>query len=232
LALRGRGWAKTFGDVRVAIEPEPGPALVVAAPAFTQVNPGANRLLVETVVRLADVRPGARVLDLYAGAGNFSFPLRRRGAEVTAIEQDAAAAAAARAHAAGEEGPPFRMLAARAEVAAAQLARQAAAFDLAVLDPPRSGAAACVDALLQLAPARIVYVSCDPSTLARDLKALAAAYRVEVVQPIDMFPHTYHIETVVRATRSCGVVPPGVSSARRHESAEPRRRRRTRGRTS
>lgn len=232
LVLSGRGWRRSWGEVWIDIDAEPDLSLRVHAPAFTQVNPRANLALVETVVGLAAPAAGMRVLDLFAGAGNFSLPLHRRGAEIVAVEQDRQAAADAVANAAGQSGAGFRVIRARAERAVADLARTAARFDLALLDPPRSGAAACLTPLMELAPARIIYVSCDPATLARDLRGLGDRYRVDVVQPIDMFPHTYHVETVVHATLSCESRTPGVSSARRHGSAEPRRRRRTRGRRS
>jgi 23S rRNA (uracil1939-C5)-methyltransferase len=181
---------------------------------------------------LVDPQPGEQVLDLYAGIGNLSLPLRRRGAAVVAVERDRHAADDAVANGARQVGPPLRVLRDRAERAVEQLAAAGARFDAVVLDPPRSGAAGCLPALLRLAPPRLVYVSCDAATLARDLAVLGTRYRVDTVQPLDMFPHTYHVETVVRATLSCETGTPGVSSARRHESAEPSRRRRTRGRTS
>lgn len=232
LALHGRGWRRRWGDVSLRFEPEPDLTLVAHAPAFTQVNPAMNHALVEQVVRWVAPHAGQRVLDLYAGAGNLSVPLRRRGAAVVAVEADEQAAADAAANAERVDGPPLEVRRQRAEPAVEALARDAARFDVAVLDPPRSGAAGCIPALLRLAPSRIVYVACDPATLARDLRALAARYRIDAVQPLDMFPQTYHVETVVRATLSCDTQTPGVSSDRRHESAEPSRRRRTRRRTS
>jgi 23S rRNA (uracil1939-C5)-methyltransferase len=158
--------------------------------------------------------------------------LRRQGAAVVAVEQDRGAAADAAANAERETGPAFRVICGRAEKVLHDLDDRAEHFDLALLDPPRSGALGCVRPLLRLAPRRIIYVSCDPATLGRDVRILRERYRVDVVQPIDMFPHTYHVETVLRLTRSCDSATPGVSSARRRESAKPQRRRRARRRTS
>lgn len=203
LVLRGRKWARTWGDARVAMAPHETSPVLVQAASFTQVNAGANQLLVETVVRLLDLRPGSRVLDLYAGAGNLSLPLRRHGAVVTAVERDQRAVLDARSNAAREPGPPLHIIAGRAERAVMELAAAGERFDAVVLDPPRSGALACVEGLRRLAAPTLIYVSCDPATLARDVHRLAPTYRVDHVQPIDMFPHTYHIETVVRATLAC-----------------------------
>jgi len=232
LVLRGRGWAQAWGDATIAFAAGDGPPLHVRVPGFTQVNDETNRLLIEQVVRRVSPRPGLRVLDLYAGAGNLSLPLRRGGAEVTAVEQDRGAAADARANAEREPGPPLRVLAMPAERALRQLVDTGARFDAVVLDPPRSGAAACVPWLLRLQAPRLVYVSCDPSTLARDLKALGSAYRVDDVQPIDFFPHTYHVETVVGATLACDPHTAGVAFARRHDSPDSRTRHRRRRRMS
>jgi 23S rRNA (uracil1939-C5)-methyltransferase len=237
LALRGRGWRQSWGDVAVAMTatqdtPPDAPLPTVRAPGFTQVNPGANAILVDTVCRLAEPGPGMRMVDLFAGAGNLSLPLRRHGAAVVAVEQDRGAAADAAANAERETGPMYRVICGRAEKVLHELGEDTERFDLALLDPPRSGALGCVRPLLRLAPRRIIYVSCDPATLGRDVRILRERYRVDVVQPIDMFPHTYHVETVVRLTLSCDSETPGVSSARRRESAKPQGRRRARRRTS
>ena len=152
-------------------------------------------------------------------------------AHVLAVEQSPRAAADAAANAERFAGPGLEVICARAERAVERLADAGQRFDAVVLDPPRSGAASCVEGLLRLAPPRLVYVSCDPATLARDLARLGTRYRIEAVQPFDMFPQTYHVETAVLATLTCDSQTPSVSSARRHGSVEPSRRRRTRGRT-
>jgi len=162
---------------------------------FTQVNPALNPRLVAAVCGEADVQPGSRALDLYCGAGNFALPLARRGAHVLAVESAALAVEAGRANAArtGLTGVEFRC----GDVARALARAPHAPPDVAILDPPRQGAAAALRPLVRQRPARIVYVSCDAATLARDARALVAAgYRLAVVRPFDLFPHTHHVETV------------------------------------
>jgi 23S rRNA (uracil1939-C5)-methyltransferase len=159
------------------------------------VNAGANQLLVHAVLALGGFRAGERVLDLYCGAGNLSLPLARRGVIVHGIERDPIAVEAATANAArlGLASATF----ARAAVAPALRRAEPGAHDAIVLDPPRTGAADVVPALAALRAPRIVYVSCNPATLARDVRALRArGYRLARVQPIDLFPQTYHVETV------------------------------------
>lgn len=210
LALAGRGWRRCFGDDSLTIHPEPDLPLRVRAGTFTQVNPAANQLLVRTVLQslgffappgepeTESQQPCPRVLDLYAGAGNFSVPLARRGARVVAVEQSRQACAdgAANAQRLGL-ARQCRFLPQRAERAAARLVAEGERFDAVLLDPPRSGAAAVLDAVARLGPQRVIYVSCDPATLARDLRRLTDRFHVEAVQPVDLFPHTYHVETVV-----------------------------------
>ena len=197
IAVRGRGWTRTFGAPELAVDADAGaPPRVQRLGSFTQVNPAANRLLVRAV--LDAVGSGAGVLDLFCGAGNLSLPLAGIARAVLAVDNDARAVTdgAASARAAGLTNLRF-------EIGAADrfLRRDGlGAADVVVLDPPRTGARTVAEILAGLKPARIVYVSCEPSTLARDVRILlGAGYRVARVQPIDMFPQTEHVETVLEA---------------------------------
>lgn len=193
--LAGRGTRLVVGDPTVRVALEPGLDLEVPADVFTQVNPAANALLIATVLGCVAGAAGARVLDLYSGAGNFTLPLARRGARVLGIERSPEAVAAGRANAArlGLAGATFHT----AAVAVGLTEVVPGSVEAVVLDPPRAGAADVVGALAALRAPRIVYVSCDPATLARDVRALGAhGYHLGRVQPIDLFPQTYHVETV------------------------------------
>ena len=198
ILLRGRGWRRRVGQVRLTIRPEAaGPPIAQDPDSFSQVNPEANRLLVAAVVGMA--APATRALDLHCGAGNLSLALARAGVAVLGVDRDRAAVAAARA-AAARAGLAER---ARFEVAdaVAGLADDAArGVELVILDPPRTGAPDVVAALARLRSPRVLYVSCDPATLARDARTLAGAgYAVDRVQPLDLFPQTEHVETILEA---------------------------------
>ncbi len=200
LALRGRGWEYRWGETTVALDPQPDLLLDTDATGFSQVNAGANDRLVETVLELIGEVSGKAVLEAYAGAGNFSAPLAKRGARVRAVEQSLASCRSAERNSAAC-GHPWVVERGSVGRALARLADRDANFDAILLDPPRNGAAEAIPPILRLAPPRLVYVSCDPATLARDLKSLSRAYRVGEVRALDMFPHTYHVETVARCDR-------------------------------
>jgi 23S rRNA (uracil1939-C5)-methyltransferase len=193
--LAGGGERMVVGDPDLRVPVERDLVLEVPADAFTQVNPAANLLVVATVLELGAFRAGEHALDLYCGAGNFALPLARRGVDVEGIERSPVAVAAARANA-GRLG----LASARftCDAVAAALARlPSAPLDAVVLDPPRGGAAGAARTLAARRAARILYVSCDPATLARDARTLVGAgYRLGRVQPLDVFSQTYHVETV------------------------------------
>ncbi len=179
---------------------EPELTLRISAGGFSQVNPQQNRRLVAAVLAAADLAGNERILDLYCGAGNFSLPLARRAAEVVGVEEYPPAIADARANAArlGLTNAIFL-----SEPAEGALSRLSGAFDLVLLDPPRTGAYDLIRELLVAAPQRVVYISCDPATLARDLKPLVHnGYRVISSQPFDLFPQTWHIESLTILERS------------------------------
>jgi len=169
---------------------------------FTQVNAGINRVLVGRALRLLDVQPGDRVADLFCGLGNFSLPIARRAREVVGVEGSAAMTQRAADNAARNG------LAASTSFRATNLFEVDAAFfeqlgrfDRMLIDPPREGAIAVVKALTALgdaAPKRIVYVSCNPSTLARDAAVLTheGDYVLGQAGIVNMFPQTSHVESI------------------------------------
>lgn len=188
--VREKGIASALGAGKVAF--------LVSPNTFFQTNVGAARELVKLV--LDGVGPAKRVLDLYCGSGLFALPIALGGATVTAIEANRQAVDDLKANAKLNCVAPARVksITARAEDAIARVSRDS--WDAVVLDPPREGCAPDVlsGVFERIRPLRVVYVSCNPEALARELPGiLQAGYRVERAQPVDMFPHTEHIEMVV-----------------------------------
>ena len=184
--------AVVIDDDGVLVHHALGHEFRVSGGGFWQVHPDAPQLLADAVLESLAPQPGERALDLYAGAGLFSYALQSRGAGVTAVEVVASAAADARLNCAGRD---VTVLA--ADVGAALGSELAdAPFDLVVLDPPRTGASPEIMRQIAAAgPRAIAYVSCDGATLARDIRAAAeAGYRLERLRAFDLFPMTAHLE--------------------------------------
>lgn len=172
-----------------------GTSFLVSPAAFFQTNVLAAEVLVRLV--LEAVTPPRRVLDLYAGSGLFAISLAAAGNDVTAIEENRVAVADGEAALTLNPAAQrrCRFIARRVESALATLS----AADVVVLDPPREGCAPSVlrDVFERLAPERAIYVSCNPEALAADLGPIGrCGYRITALQPVDMFPHTAHVETV------------------------------------
>jgi 23S rRNA (uracil1939-C5)-methyltransferase len=173
-----------------------GPEAVRPWASFTQVNPAVNAALVEAVTAGATALGARTFLDLYAGSGNFSLPLAGGGRSGVMVELEPTAADSARREAASR-GLSLEVIALSSARGLEKLNARGARFDLVVLDPPRAGAKEAIGGIVQLRPPGIAYVSCDPVTLARDLKELVAVgYALESVSCFDMFPHTHHVETL------------------------------------
>lgn len=206
-------WLQTKGpDTAKLFYPEDAPTLSYSLPEFgvtmpfkptefTQVNHDVNRMLVRRAVRMLDPRPGERIADFFCGLGNFTLPIARRGAEVTGIEGSSGLIARA------IENARLNGLAERTRYQVMDLFQMEAPvlaalghFDKWLVDPPRDGAIELVKSLPDdgTGPARIVYVSCSPATLARDAAVLVhqKGYRLRQAGVANMFPHTAHVESI------------------------------------
>ena len=178
-----------------------GHSFRVASPSFFQVNTRQAERIVSLVVERLALTAESSIVDAYAGVGTFAILLASHCRSVVAIEESPSAVEDARSNAEGIGNVEFVL--AKTEQALADPRWAANPPDGVVLDPPRKGChPAVLDALAALAPKRIVYVSCDPATLARDLKPLCQGpYRLEEAQPVDMFSQTYHVECVATLVR-------------------------------
>jgi len=166
---------------------------------FTQVNPETNRVLVRRAITLLEPRAGERVGDMFCGLGNFSLAIARRGSDVLGVEGNGALVRRA------ADNAVHNALAGRCEFRTMNLFevdeagwRSFGPFDRLLIDPPRDGAMALVKALSADPPARVVYVSCNPATLARDAGVMVHAngYRLSAAGIVNMFPHTSHVESI------------------------------------
>ena len=164
---------------------------------FTQINGPINRQIVSRVAELMAVQPGERVLDLFCGLGNFTLPLAKQGAQVVGVEGSQAMVERGYENADlnGLKGLEFYCEDLFKPLENAEWAQQR--YDKVLLDPPRSGAIEVIQQMRRFSPKRIVYVSCNPATLARDsAELLAQGYQLKSAGVMDMFPHTAHVESM------------------------------------
>ena len=190
------------------VYPVAGMELAFHPQDFTQVNPQVNQQMVAQALELMDLKPGDRALDLFCGIGNFTLPMAQQCAEVIGIEAVESMVLRGRENAERLQIDNAKFIAANlADMTHTQLQRlgdmKAQEIAAILLDPPRDGAKDIIASILrlgaskQLSPKRIVYVSCNPATLARDSALLAeAGYRLDKLGVLDMFPHTSHVESM------------------------------------
>lgn len=172
-------------SVRLQIFPE----------SFFQVNLEQNRSLVQTVLDFANLTGSERVLDLYAGVGNFTLPLAMEAREVLGIEENERSIEDGRLNVLQNRIERCHFIGGKVEEAVGELKDRR--WDIIVLDPPRAGCRAILPLLAEWNPQKIVYISCDPTTFARDLGLLLEeGYALRNLRLIDLFPQTYHMEVV------------------------------------
>ncbi len=200
IVLRGGDARVVVGRATIVVEAEAGCAIEGEADCFSQVNPEQNLKLVAKVMSLAELGPSDAVLDLFCGAGNLSLPAARRGAVVTGVDTDELAIGAARANATRMILKQVQFIAMAAADTAQFLQRAKYRPTIVTLDPPRTGALALMEVIVKLRPQRIIYVSCDVTTLVRDLGVLMrSGYGIGRIAGFDFFPHTHHVEVLAEA---------------------------------
>jgi 23S rRNA (uracil1939-C5)-methyltransferase len=176
--------------------------LKVDADVFTQVNGAGNRRMLQELLTAGTFTTDDRVLELYSGAGNFTLALAKRVREVVAVEGQHVAIESGKRSAQFNGAGNITWLCAAAPAALTKLKQRQARFSKVVLDPPRTGAKGIEADLASLGAEKILYVSCNPATLARDLAAQTRhGYKLRTVQPVDFFPHSFHVETLAIMAR-------------------------------
>ena len=197
LILYGGNSRKEWGHTAVSIRSDDGICLKVKGDVFTQINAEGNRKLLSELLAAGGFDKNDQVLELYSGAGNFTLSIAKQAREVVAVESHRQSVDSGKRSAQFNGTANVRWVCAHVPAAVERFAKQRERFSKIILDPPRAGAKGIERSLASLGAEKILYVSCNPATLARDLSALTRqGYRLTFVQPIDLFPHTFHVETL------------------------------------
>lgn len=170
---------------------------------FFQVNWRQNKNMTDSLLDLAGLKGDEIILDLYCGLGNFSLPLAKRAERVIGIESGYSAIEDAKKNAEANGIQNVEFICDDVRKGLKMLLEKKEKADLIVLDPPRAGATKkIIERIIALSPAKALYVSCNPTTMARDIEMMQrGGYILNRLQPIDMFPHTYHIESIAELIR-------------------------------
>nr|MDT0250667.1 23S rRNA (uracil(1939)-C(5))-methyltransferase RlmD [Endozoicomonas sp.] len=177
--------------------PSSGLKLYFRPQDFTQVNWTINQSMVDQAIEWLNPKPSDKILDLFCGLGNFSLPLARKSGHVTGIEgsQSSVDQAVRNAELNGFDNVSFYRTDLSSDFSSESWARER--YDIVVLDPPRAGADFMIGQLSRLLPDRLLYISCNPATLARDAGILASSgFKLHRLSVMDMFPQTSHVESM------------------------------------
>ncbi len=202
IVLRGKSWRHAWGQTAVSVITEEGVCLKTDGDVFTQVNGEGNRRLLNELLCAGQFGAQDRVLELYCGAGNFTLSIARRAGEIVAVEASRPSIENGKRSAQLNGIENIRWISADARAAVKRLKHRRERFTKIVLDPPRPGAPGIQADLASLGAENIFYISCNPTTLARDLSVLSKnGYKLQWAQPFDLFPHTFHVETLALMAR-------------------------------
>ena len=176
----------------------------ISPKAFYQINPTQTEVLYNKALQFAELSGSEKVLDAYCGTGTIGIIASSKAGKVVGVELNADAVKDAKVNAELNSVKNIEFYESDAGKFMVETARKGDNFDVVIMDPPRAGASLeFLRCLVELAPQKIVYVSCNPETLARDLSFLTRkGYKVRRIQPVDMFPHTEHVETVALLVRT------------------------------
>lgn len=191
-------WPDDKNDRLIYSLPEQNIEMLFHPCDFTQVNQEINRQMINRAIELLDLQPSDHVLDLFCGLGNFSIPLAKHCKNVTGIEGNQTAVIRAQENAQHNDIKNIQFLTANLSEDISKLSWAKRKYNKILIDPPRSGAFEVIQSLPKINAERIVYISCNPATLARDAGVLVNEYKytLETVGVMDMFPHTSHVESI------------------------------------
>ena len=175
----------------------------LSARTFFQLNPEQTVRLYNEVKKAAELTGKEKVVDAYCGVGTIGLWVADKAAEIRGMDVIPESIEDAKKNAARHGIKHAKYVTGKAEVLLPKWTKEGWTPDVVIVDPPRTGLdGQLLDTILKVKPKKVVYVSCNPSTLAKDIQVLSKNYKVEYMQPVDMFPQTSHIETVTRLTRN------------------------------